>query len=859
MLLKEIYKYLFTLIFVIQISVPAKPAEDIQALPQGVSIHQLDNGIKVLLIENPALPMIGVNTVVKVGSAYETFTSSGMSHMLEHLLFNGTSELDQRALYDLTDRIGGYNNANTSEYYTNYMMVTPSENIKEGMKIQAGMLFDSILPETNFEKEKGIVLEEIAKSLAKPQEQADRNVRDILFTGHALSLPTLGTYETIKNMKRDDVYKFYKNNYVPNNMLMSVIGSFKTSEMLKLLDDIYGKAAPGNVERPNLLEWGTGFEPQKLKTEAMVNHRFYNGEKTLLQHFYLLKNYSSDFYDLLSVSLDKHKDQIENSLKENFSDEIKSIDFKIHNYPIAGYIEATVVLEKDGNISSISKYFNKELKKLNLTLSDDVVKAEAVKAKSAFLKQIEKPHMFGIYNADLIAQNGLGAIIEEFSGKGIVEAGATLKDFKIKGEPKVIIQHPAISDEDGEAAKIKVELFANGNHNATVIAKQNSASNLLAIHYMFKYKSKYESKYRNDVAKKWHDAFGNRMKSAENQKKSAKYGLSFVVNDIPFIPMDDIYLSPAFGYIRVEGLADDIEGAIKYLNEEMLNFVPTEEEFNKVNKGGMPAMMMAGKDKSKEIFKQTYESLVLESEAQTMDVKVLDYDQFLKFGKEYFVPSNIIISVVSKADPNTINEYFTEFKSDVTPIYSGLAKERGFVMWNEPKKVEKEGGGEQSHTFFGFVKIFDKKDKAALTVLSLMLKDEIIFNIREKQGLAYRMSAGIDMRGDKALFYVKVPTQPKNVEKLVPQFPNLFDPKFADGITQDDLEKTVNMYLGKMMFRRLSSINQAYYLAHSYYFDGNIDADKNELEALKNVKLDEVKKAAEKYLIVKNPVEIIIR
>ncbi|RLA01655.1 MAG: hypothetical protein DRQ47_07785, partial [Gammaproteobacteria bacterium] len=74
----------------------------IQPIPDGVSIHQLDNGIKVLLIENPALPMIGVNPIVKVGSAYETFSSSGMSHMLAHLLFNGTTKLQPREPYDLT-------------------------------------------------------------------------------------------------------------------------------------------------------------------------------------------------------------------------------------------------------------------------------------------------------------------------------------------------------------------------------------------------------------------------------------------------------------------------------------------------------------------------------------------------------------------------------------------------------------------------------------------------------------------------------------------------------------------------------------------------------------------------------------
>ena len=67
------------------------------------------------------------------------------------------------------------------------------------------------------------------------------------------------------------------------------------------------------------------------------------------------------------------------------------------------------------------------------------------------------------------------------------------------------------------------------------------------------------------------------------------------------------------------------------------------------------------------------------------------------------------------------------------------------------------------------------------------------------------------------------------------------------------------MYLGRMMFRRLSSINQAYYLAHSYYFDGDIYADGEMLDALKKVTLNDVKRVAEKYLQVSNPVEVIVR
>ncbi len=830
----------------------------IQQLPDGVSIHQLDNGLKVLLIENPALPMIGVNTIVKVGFAYETSSTSGMSHMLEHLLFNGTTRWNQRELYDFTDKIGGYNNANTSDYYTNYMMVTPAENIKDGMAIQAGMLFDSVLPEKNFQKEKGIVLEEIAKSLGNTREQVNRNVYDILYRGHALSLPKLGTYETIKGLDRDYVNEFYKNNYVPNNMLMSVIGNFDTAQMLEVINEIYGKVKPDIVKRTETSEWSMGFDRPAKRTSEMQSHRFYKGKETILQQFYPLNNHTVDFNYLLSLSLDKQKDRMKLLLDKQFPKQVKTIDFSIQANPVKSFIQANIVLNSEENISGISNTFERALRATDLSLSDDAVYAQGVKSQSTFLKQIEKPHMFGIYNADLIAQHGLGAIIEAFSSEGIIKAGKKLTNFRVTGTPQLIIQHPAKKSGKTESSEIKVALFENGKLQSTVIAKQNVASDLLAIHYLYKYKYKHESGYHKDIAKKWHSAFGNRMKSEANQKVSAKYGLGFVVNDNAFIPMDDIYLSPSFGYIRVEGLANDIEGAISYLNKEMLGFIPTEEEFNKVNKGTMQSMMMGGKDPSKKLYEDTINSMVKEPVTPLNDATDLQYEDFLKFGKNYFAPSNIVISVVSKDAPETVNNYFSSFSSDIAPSFSGLAKVQGYKLRSEPQVFAIQGGGEQSHTFYGFAKDYDIEDEAALTVLSLILRDDIIFNIREKQGLAYRMYAGINKVDGRALFYAKIPTLPHNVEKLVPQFPGLFDPAIAKKLTEDDLDKTINMYLGKMMFRRLSSINQAYYLAHSYYFDGNIASDEKQLKAVKNVKLADVKRVIKKYLKVENPVEIII-
>ena len=109
------------------------------------------------------------------------------------------------------------------------------------MEVQADMLFNSILPVDKFEKEKGIVLEEIARSLGKPNSQMERSNQAILYDGHSMSLPVLGTYATIESIQRDDVNQYYKNAYVPNNMIVTIAGDFKSEEILPHIKSKFGK------------------------------------------------------------------------------------------------------------------------------------------------------------------------------------------------------------------------------------------------------------------------------------------------------------------------------------------------------------------------------------------------------------------------------------------------------------------------------------------------------------------------------------------------------------------------------------------------------------------------------------------
>jgi len=846
--------FILFILCTIYISLPGAP------LPAGVSIHRLDNGMEVLLIRNPGLPMTGANMVVKVGSAYETFATSGMSHMLEHLLFNGTTTRTQKELYDETDRIGGYNNANTSEYYTNYMMVTPAEHFEKGLSLQADMLFRSTLPVKKFEKEKGIVLEEISKSLAEPREQLERNLISVLYGGHALSLPTLGTYSTIKSMKRDDVYAFFKNNYVPNNMILSVVGDFKTAEMLEMIRRIYGNMEASNVARPDHREWITGFGGDRSgHLPAGTFHRSYSGKETLLHNiFHIPEPLSPAHVKLVELFLQTESKKILKILDSEFPGALKNVKLLLRATPFRNYIEVKSTLNRGGDVEKISARIRKIMASIQITAGDNLVKQEMLKAKTDYLKNIEKPHMFGIYNAYNLAVYGIESVLARYSGQDLPAAASELEQIRPHEHSVTLIQSPA-GEDNGEIREVETRLYRDPEKGKSLIVTDNGGSELIAIHYLVKHKASLESEYGKDIARVLHRCFGNRLNSEAVTKKTSPFGITSKVNDNPFFPMDDIYLHPDFGYIRIEGVASDVPALISILNDEMSAFTPTKEEFNTAYSeiSRMSSPMMMG-NMAKKLFDRVYQTEVMEDRKYKTGPEEITYDNLLGFTARYFSPDNMIVAVSSPEKTGDVDQLFAGFfkkKEGEKPA----PWEPGFRMRDKPRRIEKKGMGKRSYLFWGFAKKTDPDDLPALRALSLYLSDKIIFDIREKRGMAYRMSAGIKFRNDRALFYINMGTRPENTDRIVPDCPGFFMRNAADKLTDRQLERLVNMYLGRMKFRRLSSINRAYYLSHSLYFNGDIRSHSRFFEKLKKVKAAEVRAAAKKYLGPENPLTIIIR
>ncbi|MCD6374473.1 MAG: insulinase family protein, partial [Caldisericaceae bacterium] len=538
----------------------------------------------------------------------------------------------------------------------------------------------------------------------------------------------------------------------------------------------------------------------------------------------------------------------------------KRVEMQTITSPVANYLEVKITTtSKKPDFAALRQQTMAFLQKADFSSSEAEMMASANQIKTFFLKNLEKPHMFGIYNAYLIATIGFDEMLDSFEKEHVLHAARQLNAFKVTEQPFMVLQLPKQKSNRQQQLQTEVKLFEGQAGRPTLIVKRNPASQLVAIHFLIKHKAYWQSKFGKKAAQILHDCFGQRLKSEENQAMAQKFGLSVTVNDNPYIPMDDIYLHPDFGYIRIEGLNTDLNGLIDFLSRQMKDFVPNQAEFQKARAklGAMSGMGMMG-DPAKKLFDRLYKEQVYEPSPYPEGAEELTYEALLNFAKNYFQPANMIVSVVSSAKPEAVRQAFAGFAGapvDQEPeVYSQKIK-----LHNQPVKIEQAGHGKRAYLFWGFAKAIEPGDAVALKALSLLLGDKIVFLIREKQGMAYHMRAGIKVQPDRALFYISQGTRPENVETLLKQYPTFFTPQVVNEFKEADMGKSVNMYLGRMMFRRLSSINQAYYLGHSYYFYQDIHYDQKFLDALKKVTLEDVRRVAGKYLQVENPVEIVVK
>ena len=201
--------------------------------------HILPNGIKIILSHTPSrVTYSGV--YVGVGSRDERGTDEGMAHFIEHSLFKGTEHRKAYHILNRIDGVGGELNAFTTKEETCVYASSLNEHLERCLELFADILFHSVFPINEIEREKDVVLEEINSYSDSPSELIYDQYEELAYEGHPLAHNILGSKRNVKHFTPERLRRHMEQNYTPEKMVVTVSGDVEMGRLVKLCEKHFG-------------------------------------------------------------------------------------------------------------------------------------------------------------------------------------------------------------------------------------------------------------------------------------------------------------------------------------------------------------------------------------------------------------------------------------------------------------------------------------------------------------------------------------------------------------------------------------------------------------------------------------------
>ena len=212
----------------------------------------LPNGLKVLLKEEHKAPVVTFQIWYRVGSRNECLGKTGLSHMLEHMMFKGTKKYGPKTFSQTVQRNGGNDNAFTSHDYTAYFETFAADRIGISLDLESDRMQNLLIEPKEFSSEREVVKEERRMRYEDdPVNTMEEQLMTVAFSAHPYQWPVIGWMADINNFTRDDLYNHYRTYYVPNNATIVVVGDFDTKTLLADIEKYFG-AIPRGPEPPRV-------------------------------------------------------------------------------------------------------------------------------------------------------------------------------------------------------------------------------------------------------------------------------------------------------------------------------------------------------------------------------------------------------------------------------------------------------------------------------------------------------------------------------------------------------------------------------------------------------------------------------
>lgn len=784
------------------------------AFAMDYSVYKLDDGQTVIIQQVKSNPIVIIDTWIKTGSINENDKNNGVSHFLEHLFFKGTTIHPPGDFDKILESKGAETNAATSKDFTHYYITIPSKYFDLAMDLHSDMLLNPLVPRKELEKERKVVMEEIAKDKNSPGQKVYDNLNDMLYTTHPYKRKVLGSNEIIGKISREEILDYYNTHYGPQNMITIIIGDVDPAHALEKVKEDF-KTSPRKLTRNiNKPEKPLASKVKKVDYQPVQSGYLiigYRGVNAVDRDSYAL--------DVLATVLGEGRSSI---LYQTIKEQKQ----------LAYSISASNSTFKEDGLFMISANFTPD---------------DTDKLQKAIFEQVKLVQKQGVTAEQLqLAKN----IIEKdtyYSRESISNIASEIGYTTVlTGNPKYYDEYLAnIKKVTALEVKHAAEKYLQENRSATSIVLPDSEKNVQAA----------SSTKTNHSAKLVKD-------TPSTQKYALDNGATLLIspNNINDIVAISIYAKGGNFLEKIPGTADlmsavMLKGTKKYSSVELaqimeengieitpnatadtfsIDVLTTKAQLGKtleildeiVNNATFDdyeiekarTVKLNSIKKSRDIpmnvAVEKYRSLIFENSVysngpeiyeQTLP-KIQQEDIFDYYGK-IFNSKNLVISVNGNVKLNDLNNQLSDiFSTKTEPVFNYADYASKIYPLTSPKTAVKEIKDlETAWIIMGWqgAGVTNQKDCATLQVIDAILgsgmSSRLFKDIRDQEGLAYQLGTSFSPKILRGSFTMFIGTNPKTLnlsrEKMLAEVNRLKSEFVSDKELKEAKDKIIGNYI----------------------------------------------------------------
>jgi zinc protease len=779
----------------------------------------LANGLKVVLLQDHAAPVVALNIWVRVGSADESDAEAGMAHVFEHMLFKGTERREVGEIARTVEAAGGNINAFTSFDMTVYFITMASRDAAVGIDVLSDAVLHSAFDETELAKEQKVVLEEIRRGEDSPGRVLSQAIFASAYQTHPYRLPVIGTPESVTSFTRDQMVDFHRRWYVPNNMTFVVVGDFDPDAVLAQIEKAFAEAPA----RPDLAHSRSPETPQTEPRGGIVRRDFEQTQVGIAFPITSFREPDVAYLDLLSAILGGGESS---RLYRNVKDRrqlVHTIGAGAYTPADAGlfFVDATLDPEQlEEALAAIAEEIHRlqilgpseiELDRARTNLlSHEVHEKETMQGqarKLGFWESLargleeEKAYLDRIRRAT-------AADVRRVAGQYLVADHATLMALlsndrrpELQGDDLVAAYRAG----DRAASALEAEDLGAGilrytlSNGLRVIVKRNPSVPLVSMRLSF-----LGGQLVEDEASQGISSFVAAMLDRGTEHRSASQIAAEVENIAG--GLDGFSGRNSFG-LTGEFLRDSLDTGLELFVDVLLFPTFPVDEIEKLRTEQLAAIQRREDNlaaKAFELFgtglfeRHPYRFPSLGTEAS---VKGFGQGALRQYWDAWAVPSNGVLAIVGDVDPNEIVEAVSVYLGDWGGHAPAELPSRSLPdAPTNPRELVLEKGKQQIHIVVGFLGIsVSDPDGPALDVLSQVLSGQggrLFLELRDQQSLAYTVTAFAIEGVDPGSFAVYIASAPDKRDAALEGLKRELQRIVDEPVSDDELERAKGYLIG---------------------------------------------------------------